>query len=63
MKKIADIVDFRRDVFFDGAAHIGWFESDADRRDLAASHFVSHGPQYHGVSDDDAQDTGGFPER
>ncbi len=60
MKKIADIVDFRRDLFFDGAVQIGWFETDADRRDTAASHFVFHGPQYHGVSDDDVQNAGGF---
>ncbi|MCP4405638.1 MAG: hypothetical protein GY801_51085 [bacterium] len=46
MKKIADIVDFRRDLFFDGAVQIGWFETDSARRDLAASHFVFHDPQH-----------------
>ncbi|MCP4404518.1 MAG: hypothetical protein GY801_45355 [bacterium] len=60
MKKIADLVDFRRDLFFDGAVQIGWFETDSARRDLAASHFVFHGPQYHGVSEQDLRDTGGF---
>ena len=60
MKKVADIVDFRRDLFFDGAVQIGWFETDAQRRDLAASHFVFHGPQYHGVSEQDLRGAGGF---
>ncbi len=61
MKKIADLVGFRRDLFFDGAVQIGWFETDPERRDQAAANFVFHGPQYHGVSDDDLRDAGGFP--
>jgi hypothetical protein len=60
VKKIDDIVDFRRDLFFDGAVQIEWFASDAERRDMAAAHFVFHGPQYHGVSEDDVQGTSGF---
>lgn len=61
MKKLSDIIDFRRDLFFDGAVQIGWFETDPERRDKAAANFVVHGPQYHGVSEDDLRDAGGFP--
>ncbi len=61
MKKIAEIVGFRRDLFFDGAVQIGWFETDSERRDQAASNFVFHGPQYHGVAQEDLRDAGGFP--
>ena len=35
MKKLSDIVDFRRDLFFDGAVQISWFETDPVRRDKA----------------------------
>lgn len=61
MKKLSDIVDFRRDLFFDGAVQISWFETDPVRRDKAAANFVFHGPQYHGVSEKDLPDAGGFP--
>lgn len=61
MKKIADLVGFKRDLFFDGAVQIGWFETDSERRDQAAANFVFHGPQYHGVAPEDLRDTGGFP--
>ena len=50
MPTVADLVDFRRDLFFEGAVQIGWFDSDPVKRDQAASHFIFHGPDYHGVS-------------
>ena len=43
-------MNFRRDLFFEGAVQIGWFDSDPVKRDQAASHFIFHGPDYHGVS-------------
>lgn len=53
--KLSDVIEFRKDLFFEGAVQISWFESDPKRRNLAASHFVFHGPDYHGVSDADIE--------
>ena len=61
MTQVRDIVDFRRHLFFDGAVQIGWYETDSERRDRAATGFVFHGPEYHGVSEDDLRDLGGYP--
>ena len=68
MTQLSDVVSFNEDLFFNGAVKIGWFESDIEKSRLAASHFVFHGPEYHGVSDDDSvadrkyalTDTAGF---
>lgn len=57
MTKVADIVEFRRDLFFDGAVQIGWFENNPAKRDKAASNFVFHGPEYHGVSAGDISES------
>ncbi|MGD9732369.1 MAG: hypothetical protein AB7U45_09320 [Desulfamplus sp.] len=53
MKKLSDIVSFNEELFFNGAVKIGWFESDKEKSHIAASHFVFHGPEYHGVRNDD----------
>lgn len=37
MKKLSEIVDLRRDLFFDGAVQISWFETDPQRPDQAAA--------------------------
>ena len=58
--KLSEIVEFRKDLFFEGAVQISWFESDPKRRDLAASHFVFHGPEYHGVSKSDVKENEEF---
>jgi len=50
MPKVKDIIQFRSDLFFDGAVQIGWFESDAEKSRQAAANFVFHGPDYHGVT-------------
>lgn len=52
--KLKDIVVFREDLFFNGAVQISWLESDRNKANKAAEHFVFHGPQYHGISEDDA---------
>lgn len=61
MTQVSDMVSFRRDSFFDGAVQIGWYETDSERRDRAATGFVFHGPEYHGVSEDDLRDSDGYP--
>lgn len=48
------LIHVERDLFFDGAVQIGWFETDSERRDHAAANFVFHGPQYHGLAVDDS---------
>lgn len=60
MKTIADLVEFRRDLFFDGAVQINWFENDHSKRDKAATNFVFHGPKYHGVSAADIEESRGY---
>lgn len=52
-KKISDVVAFRNDLFFGGAASISWFETDPKKCAVAATNFVFHGPEYHGVSSEE----------
>ncbi len=61
MAKLGELVGFRSDLFFDGAVQIGWFETNRLRREQASTGFVFHGPEYHGVSEADLRDTGGYP--
>lgn len=48
------MVVFREDLIFNGAVQLSWFESNRNKANKAAEHFVFHGPQYHGISKDDA---------
>src|ERR1039458_5623978 len=50
---LRDRVVFRGDRLFNGAVNIGWFGTDPNRTQSAASAFVFHGPAYHGVSQAD----------
>ncbi|MCR4440639.1 MAG: hypothetical protein QHH10_00345 [Peptococcaceae bacterium] len=50
--KLRDIVSFRKDLLFNGAVQISWFEHDRDLANKAAQHFIFHGPDYHGISED-----------
>ena len=51
--KVADIVSLRDDLLFNGAVQIGWLEHDLPQAEKAAKHYVFHGPDYHGVSEND----------
>ncbi len=51
--KVGDVVSFRKDLLFNGAVQIGWFENDRGRADEASKHYIFHGPDYHGVSQTD----------
>ena len=55
MTQLKDAIGFRRDLFFGGAVQIDWFETDPEKRDLASTNFVFHGPKYFGVTDDDKE--------
>jgi hypothetical protein len=61
MTTVAQLVDFRRDLFFDGAVQIAWFNTDHERRNQAASHFIFHGPDYHGVAADELSGVSNSP--
>ena len=50
---LKDIVRFRGDRLFDGAANLSWFWDDVEKSHQAAESFVFHGPQYHGVQQSD----------
>lgn len=49
-----DLVGFKSELFFDGAVQLRWVEEKVDKAADAAEHFVFHGPEYHGVHQDDA---------
>ncbi len=51
--KFAEVVSFRDELLFNGAVQIGWLEHDLPQAEKAAKHYVFHGPDYHGVSDND----------
>ncbi|MCD5401674.1 hypothetical protein LR013_03690 [candidate division NPL-UPA2 bacterium] len=55
--KYADIVSFRKDLLFNGAVQINWFENDKSQAEKAAEHFIFHGPDYHGVVEEDFDDS------
>jgi len=51
--KFAEVVEFRKDLLFNGAVQMGWFETDPQMAMKAAKHYVFHGPDYHGVTEED----------
>ncbi|MGI6544044.1 MAG: hypothetical protein ACOX44_13500 [Limnochordia bacterium] len=52
MPTIGDILQFREDLFFDGAVQLDWFY-DKELGCEVAKAFVFHGPQYFGVDSED----------
>lgn len=55
--QLQDIVQFRSDRLFHGTVNIDWFQSDnQDFCEQAAEAFVFHGPDYHGVQQQDVGD-------
>ena len=52
-QKLQDIVAFRGDRLFNGAVNIDWFKTDVKRASAASRCFVFHGPEYHGVNQED----------
>ena len=52
-QQLSDIVKFRGDRLFNGAVNIDWFGTDEARSRSASEAFVFHGPQYHGVQQED----------
>lgn len=55
--RLADIVTFRKDLLFNGAVQLSWFEKDRALAERASEHFVFHGPDYHGVAEEDISDS------
>lgn len=54
MRRLSEVLRFKKELFFEGAVQIDWLY-DPQKRDLAAKSFVFHGPEYFGVSRDDVQ--------
>lgn len=54
--QVADLIQFRSDLFFEGAVQLLWVDENAPRADAAGRSFVFHGPRYHGVSADGRRD-------
>ena len=51
--QLSQVVSFRKDLLFHGAVQINWLETDPEQAKKAAQHYVFHGPDYHGVGQDD----------
>jgi hypothetical protein len=51
--RVSDLVGFKRELFFEGAVQVGWVDSNSKRAELAATTFVFHGPEFHGVKKED----------
>ena len=56
--KLAEVISFRKDLLFHGAVQLGWFERNRPLSVKAASHFIFHGPDYHGICVDDFVEPG-----
>lgn len=46
--RFGDLLEFRKDIFFDGAVQIDWFYN-RDKATLVAKNFVFHGSEYNGA--------------
>ena len=56
--RLDEVISFRKDLLFHGAVQLGWFERAKALSDKAASNFIFHGPNYHGVCEDDFIESG-----
>ena len=54
--QIRDILKFNKDKYFGGAVQANWFY-DADKVSAIADSYVFHGPKYHGVNQQEWQNT------
>jgi hypothetical protein len=54
--QLKNLLEFRSDLFFEGAVQADWFYSK-ERADLVADSFVFHGPKYFGVTTEDVSDS------
>lgn len=52
MSKICDLVEIKKDSFFNGAVQAEWFYNDNRRKSVAES-YIFHGPKYYGVTVND----------
>ncbi|NCB25561.1 MAG: hypothetical protein EOM62_08830 [Bacteroidia bacterium] len=50
---LADYVQFRGDRLFDGAVDVSWLINHKEKAECAAAAYIFHGPEYHGVSQED----------
>ena len=60
--RFGDLLEFRKDIFFDGAVQIDWFYNK-EKATLVAENFVFHGSEYHGATggnDSNLKDTVSF---
>ena len=54
--QVRDILKFNKDKYFGGAVQANWFY-DADKVSAIADSYVFHGPKYHGVKQQEWQNT------
>lgn len=51
--KVKDLIEFRNNLFFDGAVQLSWLDSEPELAFEAAISYVFHGSDYHGVDKSD----------
>jgi hypothetical protein len=52
MNKIKDLLEFKKEIFFDGAVQADWFYNE-EMREKTSKSFIFHGPKYYGVNQSD----------
>ena len=52
MARIGELIEIKKDSFFNGAVQAEWFYNSNRRADVAKS-YIFHGPKYYGVSQKD----------
>lgn len=53
--QLKNLIEFRSDLFFEGAVQADWFYTK-EKANLVANSFVFHGPKYFGVTSSDVSD-------
>ncbi len=56
-KRLDEVVRFQSERLFDGAVNVDWYWNDLPRASKAAAAYIFHGPTYHGVVQDDIDDS------
>ena len=46
--KLGEVVEFRKDLYFEGAVQADWFYN-TEKANIVAENFVFHGKEYYGV--------------
>jgi len=57
--RVSDLIEFRKDLFFDGAVQLSWVDKKPEIAELAAKNFIFHGQAMHAVGQRDVSHRAG----